>query len=137
MRLEITRKTDLALRAICALDRAGRLKGPDIAAAVGTTRGFVAQVMNPLVQRGWVRSDPGPTGGYELVGSLEGTSMLELIETVEGPTDDGRCVLRGGPCPGMEVCALHDAWVPAREALLARLAGVSLAEAVGCTEVKT
>lgn len=132
MRLEITRKSDLAVRAMCALAQAGKVKGSELASRVGTSRGFLAQVMTPLVQRGWVGSDPGPTGGYELTADLVAISMLDLIEAIEGPTDDGRCVLRGGPCPTAELCALHDAWVPARRALLERLAGTPVSVAAGC-----
>ena len=65
MRLEVTRRSDLAIRALLAL-HAGpeRTKAAQLAEQVGTTKGFLTQVMNPLVQQGWVRSEPGPTGGY-------------------------------------------------------------------------
>lgn len=63
MRLEITRKSDLATRAMIALARfATKTKASQLADAVGTTTGFLSQVMTPLVAKGWVRSDPGPTG---------------------------------------------------------------------------
>lgn len=137
MRLEITRKSDLAVRAMCALVDAGRVKGSALATLTGTTQAFMAQVMAPLVQAGWVRSDPGPTGGYELDIDLRVLSMLEVIEAIEGPTVDGKCVLRGGPCPAEETCALHDAWVPARDALLERLASTPVALAAGCSDTRS
>jgi Rrf2 family protein len=132
MRLEITRKSDLAVRALCVLDARGQTKGADLAAAVGSSQGFIAQAMTPLVQAGWVGSDPGPNGGYRLQTALSQLSMLEVIEAIEGPTVNGECVLSGGPCPAQETCALHDAWVPARDALLERLAATTVAEATGC-----
>lgn len=135
MRLEITRKSDLAVRALCALANRERMKGSDLATVVGSSPGFMAQVMSPLVQAGWVTSDPGPHGGYRLVASLEATSMLQVIEAIEGPTVNGRCVLRGGPCPDQVTCALHDAWVPAREALLERLAATPVSFAPDCVRV--
>ncbi len=131
MRLEITKKSDLAVRALIALDREGRMKGRRLAESVGTTAAFIAQVMNPLVRAGWVQSDPGPRGGYALAVSLAQISMLDLIEEIEGPTDDGECVLRGGPCPGEQWCALHEAWQPARQALLDRLGTTPISKAVG------
>jgi Rrf2 family transcriptional regulator, iron-sulfur cluster assembly transcription factor len=132
MRLEITRKSDLAVRALCALRETGRMKASALAGATGTSQAFMAQVMAPLVRRRWVASDPGPTGGYELAVSLDDLSMLELIEAIEGPTVTGRCVLRAGPCPSEEICALHDAWLPARDALLERLAATPVSVAAGC-----
>lgn len=132
MRLEITRKTDLAVRALCVLDTRGQTKGVDLAEAVGSSQGFMAQVMTPLVQAGWVGSDPGPSGGYRLQTRLDRLSLLQVIESIEGPTVNGECVLSGGPCPRREDCALHDAWVSAREALLERLAATTVAEATRC-----
>ena len=44
MRLEITRRAELAVRAMVALGASeGRLKAPDLAEALGTTSGFVPQ----------------------------------------------------------------------------------------------
>lgn len=65
MRLELTRQTNLALRAFRALAAApDRLSGRVLAAAVGTTVPFIAQVMGPMVRAGLVTSRPGPSGGY-------------------------------------------------------------------------
>ena len=127
MRLEITRRTDLATRALLALDPARRTKAAALADAVGTTAGFLSQAVSPLVARGWVGSDPGPTGGYRLLVDLEDVSVLDVIEAVEGPTDDGRCVLEDRPCAAQGPCALHQPWVHARAELLARLAATPLA----------
>lgn len=129
MRLELTRKTDFALRALVALERGGRMKAGELAERIGTTTGYTTQVMSPLVREAWVVSDRGPTGGYELAIALDDVSLLELIEAIEGPTVSGRCVLRAGPCPASENCALHDAWTTARGALLEQLGATTLADA--------
>jgi Rrf2 family protein len=128
MRLEITRKTDLAMRAVQALRDGVQQKGADLAEVIGTTPQFIAQVMKALVDQGWVTSEPGPTGGYTLRTDPDEISLLGLIEAIEGPTVDGRCVLRGIPCPPLEPCALHDAWTRARNALLDELQKTSLSE---------
>lgn len=130
MRLEVTRKSDLAVRVMRALaDRSDRCKAPELADEVGTTAGFVAQVATPLVRRGWVRSDPGPHGGYSLTVSLADVSVLDVIEAVEGPTDTGRCVLADRPCAEHGTCALHVPWSRARAQLLRELGRVTIADA--------
>ncbi len=130
MRLEVTRKSDLAVRALRTLDRtSGRMKGPVLAEAVGSTSGFVSQVLNPLVRQGWVRSDPGPTGGYSLAVDLDSISVLAVIEAIEGPTDSGRCVLADRPCNETGTCALHVPWLRARAQLLGALDTTSVADA--------
>ena len=77
--------------------------------------------MAPLVQKGWVASEVGRSGGYEAAVDLRGISMLQLIGVTEGTPDDERCVLRGSPCDAEQVCALHDAWIGARTALIDEL----------------
>lgn len=128
MRLEITRRTDLATRALLHLEGTeGRTKASVLADVVGTTPGFLSQAMSPLVAQGWVRSDSGPTGGYRLVADLADISVLDVIEAVEGPTDNGRCVLEDRACTDEGPCALHQPWVHARAELLGRLGATSLA----------
>jgi Rrf2 family protein len=128
MRLEITRRADLAVRAMTALAGAdGRLKGGDLADALGTTIAMVPQFVGPLVKAGWVQSDPGPTGGYRLATALDSISVLDVIELVDGPTDNGRCVVADRPCDASNRCALHDAWSQARADLMASLDATPLA----------
>ena len=88
--------------------------------------------MAPLAKVGWVGSDPGPLGGYHLI-SGSAISALDLIEVMEGPTDDGRCVLRSVPCPGLTTCALPDAWQQARSVLLTELSRTPILNPKGKT----
>jgi len=103
-----------------------RTKAGELAEAIGTTPGFLSQAMTPLTARGWVRSDPGPTGGYSLTVDLDEVSVLDVIEAVEGPSESGRCVLEDRPCREDEPCALHIPWQRARRQLLAELAASPL-----------
>lgn len=129
MRLEITRKTDLALQALRVLVAGDEpMKGKNLAGAIGTTIPFIAQVMKPLVDQGWVDSDRGPKGGYSVTVDPNEISVLELIEAIEGPTDTGKCVLQRTDCPVIDQCALHDAWTRARSALLAELSNIPITD---------
>lgn len=129
MRLDISRKTHLALRAMRALERSGdQVKGADIAASIETTPQFLLQVMAPLVAMGWIASEPGPRGGYRLARDLDTIALLDVIEVVEGPLVEGRCVLRDAPCPSADQCGLHEPWQQARDALLAQLAQIPVGE---------
>lgn len=128
MRLEITRRSDLATRALIELARLGRrTKSPELAEAIGTTPGFLSQAMTPLTARGWIRSEPGPAGGYSLKADLSEVSVLDVIEAIEGPSDAGRCVLEDRPCSTAGPCALHQPWQRARTQLLEELSKSSLA----------
>lgn len=128
MRLEITRRSDLATRALIELARLRRrTKSTELAEAIGTTPGFLSQAMTPLAARGWIRSEPGPSGGYLLTADLAEVSVLDVIEAIEGPSDAGRCVLENRPCGVAGPCALHQPWQRARAQLLDELSQSSLA----------
>jgi Rrf2 family transcriptional regulator, iron-sulfur cluster assembly transcription factor len=129
VRLEITRRSDLASRAMVLLSRSGgRMKSAELAEALGTTAGFIPQVLGPLVERGWVASVPGPTGGYEAAVAPARLSVLDVIEAVEGPTVTGRCVLVDRPCSEGGHCTLHQPWGRARTGLLDELGRTPLAD---------
>jgi Rrf2 family protein len=131
MILGLSRRTDLALEAMKALSVAeDRVRGTDLAREVGTTVQFLPQILAPLVRAGWIDSERGPGGGYRAVASLDSISLLDLIETTEGEIDNGRCVLRNGPCPGTVTCPVHVAWMAAREVLVDKLHTYSVAQAL-------
>lgn len=132
VRLEITERANLAVRALTVL-ACSRPKSADLAEKLGTTRGVIPQVMGPLVRADWVRSAPGPTGGYELLVTLGALTVLEVIEQIDGPTDTGRCVVAQRSCNADEPCALHGAWTRARSELRSSLASLTLDDlARGC-----
>lgn len=105
-----------------------RMKGAELAADLGTTAGFLPQVLAPLVRAGWVRSEPGPTGGYVSHVPLAAISVLDVIEAVDGPTDMGRCVVEDRPCTSGSTCAMHMAWARAQRELTTSLGTARLAD---------
>jgi Rrf2 family protein len=127
----LSRKTDLALEALKALSTTDeRVSGVDLATEIGTSVQFLPQIIAPLVRARWIDSERGPGGGYLALVPLESISLLDLIEATEGDIDNGRCVLRDGPCPGTESCPVHLAWMAAREVLIDKLDTYSVAQAL-------
>lgn len=132
MRLEITRKADLAVRALQVLAESDeRMKAGELAEALQSTPGFVPHVLGPLVKQGWVRSEPGPTGGYSLSASLATVSVLEVVEVVDGPTDAFACVVDDRHCAVAPVCAMHVAWNRAHTELTSALGATAIADLRG------
>ncbi len=129
MKLVPTRRTDYAIRALLFLaqNREGRSKALEIAKAMDIPKGFLHQVLQELQRARLVVSQPSRQGGYALARSPERISLLEIVESMEGPLDAGECALHGGPCHWEEVCALHWVWSSAREALADQLGQATLA----------
>lgn len=119
MNFSFNRRTDLALAALRRLaSTRDRMSRSELANAIGTTPSFLPQVMSSLVQGGWVVSGRGPGGGYELTAAAFDARLLDVVEAMEGPSENGRCVLRDGPCPGEQTCLIHPVWVEARQVLV-------------------
>ena len=122
MRLSVSKRSDLAIRAVRYLAaHPGRVSGSEIADFIGTSVPFLSQVLTPLVSKRWIDSRTGPTGGYELLEAGRQVTLLHLIEAVEGPLVDGRCVLEDQACDAEHPCALHVMWSSARAALMRSL----------------
>lgn len=125
VRLEVTRQSDLAIRALVTLgaveDGDGPVSARNFAEHLDTSAGFMSQVMNPMVKAGWVTSVAGRTGGYRLAVPLSSLSVLDVIELVDGPVDD-RCIVVGVPCESHDHCPMHTAWSAARRILIDTLA---------------
>lgn len=124
MRLTLSRRSELALRAVISLARGGVVSGAGLSEELSTSPTYLAGVLSPLIEQGWLSSRPGRNGGYELTGEGRALSVLDVVEAIEGPIDDGHCVLAGGPCPGDDQCALHPAWEQVRAAMTSTLAAV-------------
>ena len=136
MRLELQARTELTLKTLDALSDRRRWRGAALGERAGSSAAYTAHIVAPLTRAGWVTSVPGPAGGYELVVDLDAVSLHDLIELVEGPTDDGRCVLVDRPCGTPDLCALHDSWSRARSALTTELESIPLAQIIQEEEIQ-
>lgn len=130
MKITTTRRSDYGVRA--AISLAGRVpdrvKAADIAEEMDIPLGFLHQVLKALSVGGLVESRTGRNGGYSLSRPPETISVLNIIESLEGPLGIGECALRGGPCHWDHVCALHEVWSACRTAFCDQLAASSLAD---------
>jgi len=145
MKLTPTNRTDYGIRALIHLanHQGSHVKAAAIGADMGIPIGFLQQVLQELQRARLVSSRSGPAGGYRLARAPEDITILEIVETLEGPIETSECALRGGPCRWDDVCAMHSVWSSARAALadslraatLARVAADDRALAVGSLPV--
>ena len=70
----------------------------------------------------------GQGGGYEPARPPQDLRLLDVVEVMEGPTTLQRYLLRGISCGTDGICAVHDAWSGAQQALTDRLAATTFAE---------
>ena len=131
MQVALGRKGDYAVRVLLDLARhygKGRRKAREIAEAMDVPQQYLPRVMTPFIRRGVVSTFTGRDGGYTLSLAPRDLTLLDVIETAEGPLDSGECTLRGGPCDWTGPCPLHETWLAARAELAAFLRGVTFEE---------
>ncbi len=102
------------------------LTGADIARRTHIPDRLVGQVMGQLVRAGLVHARLGRHGGYWLPPQGGATSILAIVEAVEGDARRQRCVLSGTQCDVANRCQVHDIFASAQGALINRLAQASL-----------
>lgn len=132
MRLQLTRRSDYAIRAsiVLALEVPARsfLPAPRIAERMCIPQSFIPQVLGDLTRAGIVETAAGKKGGYRLARPAGLLPVLEVIEAVEGPARSTRCSLGNSACDGEDPCVLHTTWQAAQTAFIDVLAGTSLAD---------
>lgn len=104
---------------------------------INSSSAYLAHLIAPLTQASWVMSAPGPTGGYDLTVEVDQVSLHDLIQLVERPTDDGRCVMVDRPCLAPAPCASHNTWTSERAALTTELESISLRQLITEQETPT
>jgi Rrf2 family protein len=131
MRLELTRRSEYAIRACMRLAGSDRLvSSREIAAATDVPERFLARVLVELVKAGLIEAQLGRTGGYRLVRPPRELTLLALVEAIEGPSRSARCVLRQRACDPTHACAIHPVWASAQSGLIGVLEKTTLADLV-------
>jgi Rrf2 family protein len=127
--VRINERTDLALRLLLYLAvQDGRASVGAVAAAFRVSDTHLAKVTHVLAHAGLVRTTPGRSGGVELARAADTIRVGEVVRLLE-PMALVECFTPENTCPIVGVCGLIPALVEAREAFLAVLDGVTVAEA--------
>jgi Rrf2 family protein len=138
MRLDLTKRSDYAIRAMLALTMAeeGLLSSRKIAEEMKIPPRFLPQIMGDLTRAGLVDAHPGRAGGYKLARPASAVTLLTVIEAVEGDPHRQICVMRGTACGQDGECGVHDVFYAAESAILEKLAGATLQGIIDAYEAK-
>jgi len=63
-----------------------------------------ARVMQLMAQRGFLKSEHGATGGYQITKDLGKVSLLELFDVIQGPTQIAKCLSKSESCEIQSSC---------------------------------
>ncbi len=133
--MDISRKTDYALRMLTALVRepGGVISVRTAADANGVPYSFARSIQRDLAEAGIVESLRGARGGMRLVSAPSRVTLLSIVEAMQGPLVLSACESCGPECSAclrMASCHLNPIWAGAQELLESYLGSVTLEDIV-------
>jgi len=126
--MQITKETDYAIRCVLHLSQ-----DPDkvimvdaIARNKKIPKSFLAKILQKLSKAGIVKSFRGVNGGYQLGKHPSDISLLNIIESIEGPVVMNECAMNKKVCDMSDSCTVHPVWLKIRKIVESTLSDYNL-----------
>ena len=84
--------------------------------------------MQNLQQARFVKSSMGPAGGFQLVKDPSQISLLDIVQTIQGPVVLGKCQNEEDGCERVSDCPVTDRLDELKEQVENFLSGVTFAD---------
>ena len=131
--MEITRQADYAVRTMLDLSRQPvgmRVRTGEIAARQQIPPTFLAKIVAQLSVAGLLHTTRGAQGGLVLAKRPEEITLLEVLETIDGPIVFNRCAADPGHCPFGDTCEVQQVWADLQNTGTQKLGSVTFAQLV-------
>lgn len=126
--MDVTRRCDYACRILQAAYRNGDsyMSVSEIADQEGIPYAFARSIQHDLVKSGLIKTVRGAHGGLVLNCDPSTTTMLDLLEAVQGPVSVSACAVDPCACQRQEKCVYNKVWRGADRLLNAYFGSISL-----------
>jgi Rrf2 family protein len=129
--MQLTRAADYAVRVMLHL--ASQPEGAVIsksmlAKASESPESFLSKVLQAMARAGLIQARRGVVGGFTLLPRGRQASMLDVVESIDGPVALNICLSSSGCCEIAEGCAARQVWAEAQAAMVAVLRRAKIAE---------
>jgi Rrf2 family protein len=129
--MQLTRAADYGVRVmihLASLPSHQRVRLPVLARATGAPESFLSKVLQALCRAGFIVSQRGQTGGFEILPAGRQASISAVIEAIEGPICLNLCMNQETNCKRKSFCPAHPVWARAQAAVMAVLNEASIDE---------
>ncbi|MBT7073584.1 MAG: Rrf2 family transcriptional regulator [Anaerolineae bacterium] len=126
--MQITKQADYAVRAVLYLARLGignRAATSKIAKDQHIPPSFLAKIISQLSIAGLLHTSRGAHGGVTLAKKSEEITLLDVVESIDGPIRLNECAHSDGMCTFSDDCPLVTIWQEAQRDLVNRLKGAT------------
>jgi Rrf2 family protein len=130
--MQLTRAADYGVRVMIQLASAGeaaRVSLSDLADAIQVSPAFLSKVLQRLVRAELIVSRRGKKGGFELLARGRGSSLLDILQALDGVPELNLCLMPAG-CDRKETCGAHPVWQAAQDRMRETLAAATLEQLV-------
>ena len=131
--MQITRQADYAVRAIYYLSNLGsdkRASTSQIAKEQNIPPSFLAKIISQLSVAGLLHTSRGARGGVSLAREPHEITMLDVVESIDGPILLNECVEDAHGCQFDKECPMQSMWCEIQDTLVARLKSTTFADFV-------
>jgi Rrf2 family protein len=131
--MQITRQADYAVRAIyylSNLESGSRASTSQIAKEQHIPPSFLAKIISQLSVAGLLHTSRGARGGVSLSREPQDITMLDVIESIDGPILLNECVADTHGCQFDKDCPMRVMWMELQDNLVTRLRGATFADFV-------
>lgn len=128
--MQLTRAADYGVRVMIYLTGAtaeSRISLLELAAATNAPQSFLSKVLQSLSRAGLISSRRGQSGGFKISNQGRETSLLDVIEAIDGKICLNTCLIAGKACSRKHSCPAHPVWAVAQHAMLQVLDAASIA----------
>lgn len=98
----------------------------DICEAEALSEKFTSRLVIPLREAGMITSTRGKAGGFRLARRPNEITLLEIIETLQGPVALIDCLADISTCARNKACAARKAWTHVNDSIRQTLQSVTL-----------
>ena len=122
--MQITRQADYAIRAvlyIAKLKPNERASTSNIAKEQHIPSSFLAKIISQLSISGLLHTSRGAKGGVTLAKKPSEITLLDVVESIDGPIALNECSTPEGNCSLSDGCPIKSVWCDAQEELVYRL----------------
>lgn len=91
---------------------------------------FLSRIVIPLRSAKIIAAKQGSRDGFALRKSPSEITMLEIVETMQGPVAVLDCLVRSAPCGRSTKCLARRVWCRVNDALVESLRSITLADAL-------
>ena len=129
--LKLTKKADyglIALKHLAVNQANGSCSAKDIADSYGIPLPLLSKILQKLARTGFLRSEHGTNGGYQLARDPRDISALEIIKTIDGPIFLTSCFTEHGMCSHSERCSVREPLRKVHEGILKLLSSITISD---------